>query len=241
MSKIAGIIKSMLREMLGFVEFALRYIPGKTGFFLRRLYYKCMLKQLGRKVRIYPGVFFSGARYISIGDYCTIGPNTIIQAGPTTGLKSEYLHLDNFDYHDGPGEVVLGRYVYLSADCYILGNGGIRIGDYSCCARDTSLLSFSNHYRSFKDPSDRSIYFTHGCGPEHECYLSGPIVLGKNTGVAMHAVILPCVTLREDSFVGIGAVVYKGDYPDNSMIDGNPSKIIRSRYEDCAADEKEHQ
>ncbi len=240
MIKCLFMIKSVLREICDILESAIRHFPGKTGFFLRRLYYKCVLKHLGRGVRIYPGVWFIGSRYISIGDYCTIAHNTMIQAGPPTGLKSECLYMENPDYRWGPGEVVLGRYVYLSANCYILGNGGIYIGDYSCCARDTSILSFSNHYRSFKNPSDRSIYFTHGSGPEHECYLSGPVVLETNTGVASHAVILPCVTIHADSFVGIGAVVHKGQYPANAYISGTPGRVMHSRYEEIAADGNAH-
>lgn len=230
------IIKSVLYEFQEMIEAIIRDWPGQLGVVIRRGYYRCRLKHLGRGVIIKPGVRLSGTRYISIGDYCTIAHHTIIQAGPTTGLKAECLSLDNPDYRGGAGEVVLGRYVYLSANCYILGQGGVYIGDYSCCARDTTILSFSNHYRSFKNPSDRSIYFTHGCGPEHECYLAGPVVLENNTGVASHAVILPCVTIGTDSFVGIGAVVHKGRYPANAYIAGTPGRVIHSRYAEASAE-----
>jgi acetyltransferase-like isoleucine patch superfamily enzyme len=238
MKAIKPYIACLIRETAEILEFCIRDFPGQLGFLFRRLYYRCTLKRLGKGVRIYPGVRVSGLRYLSIGDYSTIGPNTMIQAGPPTGLKAECLQLDNSDYRYSPGEVVLGRHVYLSANCYVLGNGGVAIGDFSCCARDTSILSFSNHYRSFKNPANRSVYFTHGCGPEHECYVSGPIVLGNNTGVATHAVLLPGVTLHEDSFVGIGAVVHKGTYPANSLIAGDPAKVIRSRYADDSTQEK---
>jgi acetyltransferase-like isoleucine patch superfamily enzyme len=240
LKSIKTIIRFVLYELQEIIEAIIRDWPGRLGIVIRRGYYRCRLKHVGKGVIIKPGVRLIGSRYISIGDYCTIAHNTMIQAGPPTGLKSECLYMENPDYRWGPGEVVLGRYVYLSANCYILGNGGIYIGDYSCCARDTSILSFSNHYRSFKNPSDRSIYFTHGSGPEHECYLSGPVVLETNTGVASHAVILPCVTIHADSFVGIGAVVHKGQYPANAYISGTPGRVMRSRYEEIAPDGNAH-
>ncbi|MBN2455218.1 MAG: hypothetical protein JXB29_01570 [Sedimentisphaerales bacterium] len=171
-----------------------------------------------------------GHRYISIGEHSSIAFDCVIFAGPPVERGAEYLRLDNPAFVFQAGEVVIGRYVFLSRGCYILGNGGVSIGDYCCCAEATSILSMTNHYASFSDPANKDIYFTHGCGPEHECYLLGPIVLDENVGVASRCILLPAVTISRDSFLAIGSVAQKGIIPPNSIAEGNPARRIKQRY-----------
>lgn len=53
-----------------------------------------------------------------------------------------------------------------------------------------------------------------------------PIVVGDNVWIGGSAVILPGVTIGKNAIVGAGAVVTK-DVPANSIVGGNPAKVIR--------------
>ncbi|WP_125606534.1 sugar O-acetyltransferase [Lapidilactobacillus bayanensis] len=53
-----------------------------------------------------------------------------------------------------------------------------------------------------------------------------PIVVEDNVWIGGSAVILPGVTIGKNSIVGGGAVVTK-DVPANSIVSGNPAKVIR--------------
>jgi acetyltransferase-like isoleucine patch superfamily enzyme len=55
----------------------------------------------------------------------------------------------------------------------------------------------------------------------------GPIVIGKNTLVGDHVVILSNVTIGENVIIGAGSVVTKS-IPDNSVSIGNPSRVIKT-------------
>ena len=50
--------------------------------------------------------------------------------------------------------------------------------------------------------------------------------IGKNCFIAVGAIILPGVKIGDEVIVGAGAVVTK-DVPSNTVVAGNPAKIIR--------------
>lgn len=235
MDRLSFFVKSILREIVDFVEFILRDFPGKTGYLLRWVYYKCRMKYLGRKVLIWPGCRFYGCKYISIGEKSTITYGCVLVAGPVNTEERngcEYLVRPNSHFNHQPGEIVIGKCVYLSKNCCIIGNGGVQIDDYCCCSMDNNIISMSNHYASFKEPDNRNIYFTHRAGNEHECYLLSPIVLKRNVGVAARCVLLPGVTVLEDSFIGVGSVVYRTIIGPNQIASGNPAVFVKERYGD---------
>ena len=226
LSKVAH---GILRELLSIIEVVIRNWPGRTGCIIRWIYYKFRFKHLGRNVIIQPGVRFFGHRYISLDDGCIIDFNCIIFAGPfRSEAEKRYMHNNEFKLSNG--EVKIGKGVHLSVGCYILGQGGVQIGDHSCCAAGTRILSLTNHYASFSDPSRDDVYFTIKAGKDHECYIIGPIVLGRNVGIASHCILLPGAMLYENSFLEIGSVAYKVPIPPNSVAGGNPAVRIKDRY-----------
>jgi UDP-2-acetamido-3-amino-2,3-dideoxy-glucuronate N-acetyltransferase len=72
--------------------------------------------------------------------------------------------------------------------------------------------------------------FTNDKYPRSKKYLEkyNGITLKKNSSIGANATLLPGVTVGEYSMVGAGAVVTK-DVPANSLVIGNPAKIIKSK------------
>lgn len=51
--------------------------------------------------------------------------------------------------------------------------------------------------------------------------------IGKRSFIGLNAIIMPGITIGEESIVGAGAVVTR-DVPDHVMVAGNPARIIKT-------------
>ena len=91
----------------------------------------------------------------------------------------------------------------------MMASGTITIEDNALVAAYVKLIS-NNH-----DPYDRAVL------------TCKPVVLKKNCWIGAGAVILPGVTVGENSIVGAGSVVTK-DVPANTVVAGNPAKFIKN-------------
>lgn len=66
--------------------------------------------------------------------------------------------------------------------------------------------------------------------PNGEPHFIKPISIGDNVFLGARSVILPGTTIGNNCIVGAGAVI-KGNFPENSIIVGNPAKIIGNSLE----------
>ncbi|GHT69043.1 hypothetical protein AGMMS50239_35190 [Bacteroidia bacterium] len=57
--------------------------------------------------------------------------------------------------------------------------------------------------------------------------LLADVYIGKNCFIAVGATIMPGITIGDEVIVGAGSVVTK-DVPSNTIVAGNPAKIIRT-------------
>ena len=53
-----------------------------------------------------------------------------------------------------------------------------------------------------------------------------PVHIGKNCWLGAGAIVLPGVTIGDNTVIGAGSVVTK-DIPDNVVAVGNPCKVLR--------------
>lgn len=110
---------------------------------------------------------------------------------------------------------------------------GMSIGD-KChlggCLRYTNeayLIQIGDHV----DIADGTLFVTHDAGmwvfsedyPEDDVF--GKITIGNNVMIGMKCIILPNSVIGNNCIIGAGSVV-RGKYPDNSVIMGNPAKVV---------------
>lgn len=102
----------------------------------------------------------------------------------------------------------IGKRVIINFGLTAMSRGGITIDDDVMIAPNVQLLS-NNH-----DLTDRYVL------------LCSPIHIKRNAWIGAGAIITPGVTIGENAVVAAGAVVTK-DVEDNTVVGGNPAKLIK--------------
>lgn len=227
---VMGQLKLWLLFPVALYQMIVTFLPGHIGDVLRYRYWKRRLRHLGKGVRIEPGVLFQGPDYIELDDYCWIDRNVSILAGQDNSSREKIVKRN--DTYRGPAGVVhIGKYVHISPSCILSGiDAGIFISDECGLSARCQLYAFSNHYRSARLPGDSTVHFGPLVSEDRQCIVKGPIVLGKNTGLALNCSVLPGVTIPENCFVTINSVVTGGHFHENSIISGNPAKECGGRF-----------
>jgi len=87
----------------------------------------------------------------------------------------------------------------------------VEIGDNVIISGDVKFLTHDGSYYLFKSREDGCIY--------------GKIIIGNNCFIGMSAIITPNTIIGDNCIIGSGAVV-RGKISDNSVVIGNPGKII---------------
>jgi acetyltransferase-like isoleucine patch superfamily enzyme len=222
------LVRHVRRVCSDFLKMFIVYWPGPSGNFLRYRYYKGRLKSLGRKSIIDFGVHIVNPSQISIGDNTHIDRWVTIETGRIREGDRRVYHKTNPKFQHEIGEVHIGHNVHIAPYAYLLGIGGIDIGDCSGIASGARIFSVSNHYHNLNDPNDKKFYlFTNRVPDEDQSIIVGPVVMEKNTGVGLNSVVLPGSTIGENSWVGVLSCVM-GMIPPNVIVMGCPAKVIKN-------------
>jgi len=130
-----------------------------------------------------------------------------------TGKKvdSTFLLIPPF-YTTGGTEIRVGRNVFINQNCTFYDLGGLDIADDVMIGPNVSIITSGHPLQ----PSER-----------RSCVIAKPIVIEKNAWIAAGAMIIGGVTVGENSVVAAGSVVTR-DVPPNTLVGGNPARIIRS-------------
>ena len=115
-------------------------------------------------------------------------------------------------YTTGGENIRLGRNVFINQNCTLYDLGGIDIGDDVMIGPNVSLITSSHPL----EPSQRRAFV-----------VAKPIVIERNVWIAAGATIIGGVTIGENSVVAAGSVVTH-DVPPNSLVGGNPARLIRT-------------
>lgn len=115
-------------------------------------------------------------------------------------------------YTTGGENIRVGRNVFINQNCTMYDLGGIDIADDVMIGPNVSVITSGHPI----EPSRRREFVT-----------AAPIAIGRNVWIAAGATIIGGVTVGENSVVAAGSVVTR-DVPPNTLVGGNPARVIRS-------------
>lgn len=136
------------------------------------------------------------------------------------------------DLHVGPGSVIwapqrlkIGHDVYVGKNVTIEIDG--EVGDGVLIANLVGIVGRRDHDHSDLGISIRRSRWV-GDFPKE---LSQRTVIGSDVWIGYGAVVLSGVSIGDSSIVAAGSVV-TSDIAPNSIVGGNPAKVIRQRFSD---------
>ncbi len=115
-------------------------------------------------------------------------------------------------YTTGGPDITVGRNVFVNQNCTFYDLGGLDIADDVMIGPNVSIITSGHPI----EPSRR-----------RDCVVAKPIAIERNVWIAAGATIIGGVTVGENSVVAAGSVVTR-DVPPNTLVGGNPAKVIRS-------------
>lgn len=117
------------------------------------------------------------------------------------------------------GMRIVGEPIYVSPSCWFDGTDYslITLGDKVVISSHVSILT---HDFSLA----RAIEALHG-QQAHEYAFVRPVSIGDNSFVGRSALLLPGARIGRNCIIGAGSVV-RGEIPDDSIVIGNPGRIV---------------
>ncbi len=201
------------------------YLFHKGGMkYLRGLWFRHRLKTCGRRLLIGKNADVLFPKYFSAGDHVTLGDHIYLNCFSKNGVRlgnhvrlREYVWSQATSLLTEPGAgLEIGDHTYIGPYCYLGAGGGISIGKHVTLGGYVQILA-ENH--AFDDP-DQPIN-TQGV-------VRKGIVIEDDCWIGNLAVILDGVRIGRGSVIGAAAVVTK-NVPPNSVVVGNPGRVIRTR------------
>ncbi|GBU08565.1 hypothetical protein AwDysgo_18960 [Bacteroidales bacterium] len=117
--------------------------------------------------------------------------------------------------HNGVKFIGVPRYIDLNT--YLDPLGGLEIGDRAAISRNVTILSHDYSYTT----ALRSI----GKELPQDVAVFKSVSIGSNCFIGAGVILLPGTRIGDNCIIGAGAVV-KGNIPSNSVLVGNPAKIV---------------
>lgn len=108
--------------------------------------------------------------------------------------------------------ISIGEHVFLNVMCTILDGAEVHIGDHVMIGPAVQIYTAAHDLRAEPRIHGREV--------------ARPISIEDNAWLGGGAILLPGVTVGRNAVVGAGAVVSR-DVPANTVVAGNPARVIR--------------
>ncbi|MBR8537484.1 acyltransferase [Carboxylicivirga sediminis] len=127
---------------------------------------------------------------------------------------------------------ILNRLLFGQLRIALLRAYGVKIGAkcniyYSQFSTEHYLIEIGNHVVVSKGVQflthDGAVWIFRDKYPDLDLF--GPIKIGNNTCIGLNCIILPNTHIGDNCIISAGSVV-KGKIPDNSLVMGNPAKVV---------------
>ncbi|WP_430884116.1 acyltransferase [Fusibacter sp. JL216-2] len=185
---------------------AIRVILNRLKNFHKRIKYKI----LNRKHMIRNNVSFnqktvlSGKGTVILNDKVSIGYKL---GGNYHGCVSE------FQARYSESKITVDKNTAFNNSNFILAANKIEIGSNCNIGANVTMMDFE----------------AHGTHPDARSQVGelGEIIIGNNVWIGNNVIILKNVHIGDNSIIAAGSVVLKGNYPTNTIIGGNPAKVVK--------------
>lgn len=150
------------------------------------------------------------------GSFVKIGNNvSIVSSSQRAGACSLYSHVKLRTFMKS-AKIVINDNVGINGTSISVRSKKVEIGEGTMIAPNVVIVD-----SDFHSPWPPETRLT---SPGYEN--DKDVIIGKNVWIGMNAIILKGVHLGDNSIIGAGSVV-TNDFPPNSVIAGNPAKLIR--------------
>ncbi|MGC1562997.1 MAG: sugar O-acetyltransferase [Bradyrhizobium sp.] len=119
-------------------------------------------------------------------------------------------------YTTGGVDINIGHNVFINQNCTFYDIGGLDIADDVMIGPNVSIITSGHPIEPFQ---------------RRASVIARPIVIERNVWIAAGSTIIGGVTVGENSVVAAGSVVTKDVLP-NTLVGGNPARVIRSIGDD---------
>lgn len=141
---------------------------------------------------------------------------------------------DNNEFNEGfhircfkNGRIEIGNYNWTSLRTQIVSAKLVKIGHYCIMGRDVYISDTNEHPIS---PEQRlkctTDYWNKKNVDRYTLVDSDPVVIGDNVWIGERSIILKGVIIGDNAVIAAGSVVTKS-VPENSLVAGNPAKLIK--------------
>lgn len=119
-------------------------------------------------------------------------------------------------YCDYGYNIEIGENFYTNHNCVILDGAKVKIGDNVFIAPNVGIYTAGHPLNS--QQRNEGLEYAY------------PVTIGHNVWIGAHVVILPGVSIGDNTVIGAGSVVVR-DIPANVLAVGNPCRVIRKLAE----------
>lgn len=141
----------------------------------------------------------------------------------------------------GDGVIEIGENCILGG-AKIVSRNHVQIGARLLCSWNVFIQDFDPHPVDASERAEEVLAMVSNFEPRLQCQLNrrrqepktfstAPITIGDDVWIGAGATILKGADVGNGCIVGAGAVVTSGKYPDNSILVGNPARVVKSPAE----------
>lgn len=139
------------------------------------------------------------------------------------GIFLAKTRISSSTFIDHPQRLNIADNVFIGHHNFIEASNGLNIEEGCQITNFITITTHSSH-KSIR------LYGPQYAGPDMVGYIKGEVKIGKYTFIGPHSTIMPGTTIGKGSLVAAYSYV-QGEFPDFSVISGNPAKVVGNTRE----------